>query len=124
LALAAAPIAEYVPPPPRRSGLRRAMGLLTFSLILASGAFAATYIYSNPQLQLRLGIKPLIDSLPWKHEELVAKAREHPLEFQQLQIMLSSREGTPVSDPKSSFTDAEITNQKYLKWQATFKNGL
>ena len=73
---------------------------------------------------MRLGIKPLIDSLPWKHEELVAEARQHPLEFQQMSIMLSSREGEVVSAPKATFTDAEITNQKYLKWQATFKNGL
>ena len=41
-------------------------------------------------LQMRLGIKPLIDSLPWKHEELVAEARQHPLEFQQMTLMLSS----------------------------------
>ena len=114
------PIAPRAP----RSAVSRAIGLITFSLILAGIAFGATYVYSDPMLQMRLGIKPLIDSLPWKHEELVAEARQHPLEFQQLQIMLSSREGTPVSDPKSSFTDAEITNQKYLKWQATFKNGL
>jgi serine/threonine protein kinase len=113
-----------IAPRPPRSAVRRAIGLITFSLILAGIAFGATYVYSDPMLQMRLGIKPLIDSLPWKHEELVAEARQHPLEFQQLQIMLSSREGTPVSDPKSSFTDAEVTNQKYLKWQATFKNGL
>ena len=114
------PIAPRAP----RSAMRRAIGLITFSLVLAGIAFGATYVYSDPMLQMRLGIKPLIDSLPWKHEELVAEARQHPLEFQQLTIMLSSREGTPVSDPKSSFTDAEISNQKYLKWQATFKNGL
>ena len=92
--------------------------------MLAGIAFGATYVYSDPMLQMRLGIKPLIDSLPWKHEELVAEARQHPLEFQQMSLMLSSREGTPVSEPKASFTDAEITNQKYLKWQATFKNDL
>ncbi|HTY54381.1 MAG TPA: serine/threonine-protein kinase, partial [Candidatus Binataceae bacterium] len=67
---------EYIPPAPRRSGFRRAIGLIIFTVFLGSAAFGATYIYSNPQLQLRLGIKPLIDSLPWKHEEIVAKARE------------------------------------------------
>jgi len=107
-----------------RSAVRRAIGLVTFSLVLAGIAFGATYVYSDPMLQMRLGIKPLIDSLPWKHEELVAEARQHPLEFQQMSLMLSSREGTPVSEPKASFTDAEVTNQKYLKWQATFKNDL
>jgi serine/threonine protein kinase len=113
-----------IAPRPPRSTVSRAIGLITFSLILAGIAFGATYVYSDPMLQMRLGIKPLIDSLPWKHEELVAEARQHPLEFQQMSIMLSTRDGTPISDPKAIFTDAEITNQKYLKWQATFRNDL
>ena len=113
-----------IAPKPPRSALRRAIGLVTFSLVLAGIAFGATYIYSDPMLQMQLGIKPLIDSLPWKHEELVADAKQHPLELQQLSIMLSSREGDVASPPKASFTDTEITNQKYLKWQATFKNDL
>jgi hypothetical protein len=113
-----------IAPRPPRSAVSRAIGLITFSLVLAGIAFGATFVYSDPMLQMRLGIKPLIDSLPWKHEELVAEARQHPLEFQQMSIMLSTREGTPVSAPKASFTDAEISNQKYLKWQATFKNDL
>jgi len=113
-----------IAPRPPRSAVSRAIGLITFSLVLAGIAFGATYVYSDPMLQLRLGIKPLIDSLPWKHEELVAEARQHPLEFQAMSIMLSTREGTPVSAPKASFTDAEISNQRYLKWQATFKNDL
>ena len=90
-----------IAPRPPRSALRRAIGLVTFSLILAGIAFGATYVYSDPMLQMRLGIKPLIDSLPWKHEELVAEARQHPLEFQQLSIMLSSREGDVVSRSES-----------------------
>ncbi len=113
-----------IAPRPPRSAVSRAIGLITFSLVLAGIAFGATYVYSDPALQLQLGIKSYIDSLPWKHEELVAEARQHPLEFQQLSLMLSSRDGDPVSGPKASFTDAEITNQKYMKWQATFKNDL
>jgi hypothetical protein len=31
--------------------------------------FGAAYIYSNPQLQTRLGIKSFIDILRWKHEK-------------------------------------------------------
>jgi serine/threonine protein kinase len=113
-----------IAPRPPRSAVSRAIGLVTFSLILAGIAFGATYVYSDPMLQMQLGIKPLIDSLPWKHEELVAEARQHPLEFQQMSLMLSSRDGTPISEPKAVFTDAEITTQKYLKWQATFRNDL
>ncbi len=115
---------EYLPVPVKRSGIRRAIGLITFSLILATTAFAATYIYSSPQLQVRLGIKPLIDSLPWKHEELVAKAREHPLEFERMALALSTREGSPLSSPKNSFTNTELANDRYLSWNANFKNGL
>ncbi|HLI82114.1 MAG TPA: serine/threonine-protein kinase, partial [Candidatus Binataceae bacterium] len=113
-----------IAPRPPRSAVSRAIGLITFSLILAGIAFGATYVYSDPALQMQLGIKSYIDSLPWKHEELVAEARQHPLELQQISLMLSSRDGDPVSAPKASFTDAEITNQKYMKWQATFKNDL
>jgi len=122
--LAAALPAEYFPVPVQRSRIRRAIGLITFSLILATTAFAATYIYSSPQLQLRLGIKPLIDSLPWKHEELIAKAREHPLEFERMALALSTREGSPLSSPKNSFTNTELANDRYLSWNADFKNGL
>ncbi len=107
-----------------RSAARRAAGMVLFSLALAGIAFGATYVYSDPDLQARLGVKPFIDSLPWKHEELLAEARQTPLEFQQMFLMLSTREGTPVSSPKASFTDSEITSQRYMKWQATFKNGL
>ena len=114
---------EYVRPRPRRSG-RRAVALITFSIFLAGLAFGATYIYSNPELQSQLGLKPLIDNLPWKHEELVNQAREHPLEFQQMTLALSTRDGTAIGTPQSSFSDVELTNAHYLKWTAHFKNGL
>jgi serine/threonine protein kinase len=108
----------------RRSGLRRAMGFLIFTLFLGSLAFGATYIYSNPELQTQLGIKALIDGLPWKHQELVDKAREHPLEFQRVTLQLSTREGSPLSAPKARFLNTELSNNHYLAWVASFKNGL
>ncbi len=119
-------VSVELPLPTRKpkSRLRRAVSLVTFLLALAGVAFGTTYVYSNPELQTRLGIKSLIDALPWKHEELLARLREHPLEFKQLTLMLSTREGTPVSSAKASFTNTELTNQRYLKWQATFKNAL
>src|SRR5271163_2488918 len=84
-------VTAVIAPPARkpRSGLRRAMGFLIFILFLGSLAFGATYIYSDPELQTQLGIKALIDGLPWKHQELVDKAREHPLEFQRVTLQLS-----------------------------------
>ncbi len=91
-------------------------------MVLAGAAFGGTYLYSSPELQLRLGLKPLFDGLPWKHEELLAKAREHPLEFSQMTLALSTREGTALAPPQAKFTDTDLTNARYLKWNATFKN--
>jgi hypothetical protein len=108
----------------RRSGFRRAAGFLIFVTILGATAFGATYLYSDPALQDKYGLKPLFDSLPWKHEELVAQAREHPLEFETVTLALSTREGSDLSPPKTSFLDSEIANDQYLKWKASFKNGL
>ena len=118
------PLPEFTPVPVERSRFRRAFGLVAFSAVLGTAAFAATYVYSSPQLQMRMGIKPLIDSLPWKHEELLAKAREHPLEFGRMTLRLSTRDGSPVSPPKTSFTDAELADARYLSWAADFSNKL
>ena len=105
-----------------RSRLSRSISLAFFLIVLAGAAFGGTYLYSSPELQLRLGLKPLFDGLPWKHEELLAKAREHPLEFSQMTLALSTREGTALAPPQSQFNDTDLTNARYLKWTATFKN--
>jgi serine/threonine-protein kinase len=105
-----------------RSSLSRSIGLLVFILVLAGAAFGGTYLYSSPELQLRLGLKPLFDGLPWKHEQLLAKARETPLEFSQLTLAISTREGTALTPPQSKFNDTDLTNARYLKWTASFKN--
>ncbi len=119
------PLDDIVPVHPRpKSTLARALRMTAFSLVLGSAAFGATYIYSNPALQMQLGIKPLIDKLPWRHEELLAAGREHPLDFDRMTLELSTREGSPLSAPKASFTDAELSNARYLKWDATFSNRL
>jgi serine/threonine protein kinase len=105
-----------------RSRLRRSIGLAIFLLVLAGAAFGGTYLYSSPQLQQQLGLKPLFDGLPWKHQELLAKARENPLEFSTMTLALSTREGTALAAPQSQFNDTDLTNARYLKWTATFKN--
>src|SRR5208337_3466533 len=76
----------------------------------------------SPELQLRLGLKAVFDGLPWKHEELLAKARAHPLEFSQMTLALSTREGDALAPPQAQFSDTELTNARYLKWTASFKN--
>ncbi len=110
---------EYRKP---RSRLSRSVGLLVFLVVLAGAAFGGTYLYSSPDLQLRLGLKPMFDGLPWKHEELLAKARENPLEFSTMTLALSTREGTALAPPQAKFNDTDLTNARYLKWTATFKN--
>jgi hypothetical protein len=37
-------------------------------------------------------------------------------------LALSTREGTALASPQASFNDTELTNARYLKWSATFKN--
>ena len=105
-----------------RSGLRRSIGLVIFLIVLAGAAFGGTYLYSNPELQMRFGLKPLFDGLPWKHEELLAKARENPLEFSTMTLALSTREGNALAPPQAKFNDTDLTNARYLKWTASFKN--
>ncbi|HTR61165.1 MAG TPA: protein kinase [Candidatus Binataceae bacterium] len=123
-------MADDIPPtamlPARkpRSAARRALSFLIFCVILGGIAFGSTYIYSDPVLQQRLGIKSYIDELPWKHQEAVAKALSHPLDFQQLTLALSTRDGTAIAPPQASFNDTDLTNARYLKWTATFKNAL
>ena len=108
----------------KKSVARRAAGWLATFMVLAGIAFGATYVYNDPALQHQLGITEYINQLPWKHEELVAKARAHPLTLKTMSIVLSTRSGEPVSAPRSSFTDNELSTNRYLKWQASFKNEL
>jgi serine/threonine protein kinase len=107
-----------------RSPFSRPIALAIFLLVLGGAAFGGTYLYSDPDLQLRLGLKPMFDALPWKHEELLAKARENPLEFSELTLALSTREGSALGPPQAQFKDTDLTNARYLKWTATFKNEL
>ncbi len=115
---------SYEPVGPERGIVRRISGVVTFLLLLGAAAFSATYIYSDPALQIRLGIKPFVDQLPWRQEELRAKAREKPLKFKRLTLALSTREGSELSKPKAIFTDAQLAENHYLKWDASFSNAL
>jgi serine/threonine protein kinase len=109
---------------PRSGGAKRVIGYTLFALLTGGLAFGATYVYSNPDLQDKFGVRQWIDSLPWKHQELIEQARQHPLDFQRLTLALSNRDGTPITPPQASFTDTQLNNTHYLQWTATFKNGL
>ncbi len=103
---------------------RRAAGVAIFTVVLAGAAFGATYIYSNPAVQSQLGLTGFVNNLPWKHQELLDQAREHPLDFDRMTLTLSTRSGTAISPPKASFTDTELANAQYVKWNASFKNNM
>jgi hypothetical protein len=111
---------------PRRARKRRRSfaTFAVFALLLGALAFGVTYVYQDPQVQARFGLTPLINQLPWKHAEILAAARAHPLEFEQITLALSTRAGSPLGAPRANFTDLELTTNPYLKWQAAFKNGL
>jgi len=108
--------------PRRRKG--RWIGLAAFCVITAGAAFGATYVYRNPALQQQLGLSQFINNLPWKREERMAYARAHPLSFQNASLELSTRAGDAISRPRLIFTDTELANAQYLKWEATFKNNM
>lgn len=108
----------------RRRRKHRLIALAAFSAVMAGAAFGATYVYNNPQLQQRLGVKSFIDSLPWKIQERLAKAQAHPLDFHRLTLQLSTRSGTPLSAPRATFTNVELSNNRYLQWTASFANRL
>jgi Protein kinase domain len=103
---------------------RRAAGFAIFTIVLAGAAFGATYLYSDPALQSQLGLTGFVNNLPWKHEQLLAQAREHPLDFDRMTLTLSTRSGTATSPPKAAFTDTELANAQYVKWDASFKNNM
>ena len=103
---------------------RRAMGFAIFTTLIAGVAFGATYLYSDPALQSQLGLTDFVNSLPWKHQQLLEQAQAHPLDFDRLTLTLSTRSGTATSPPKASFTDTELANAQYVKWNASFKNNM
>jgi serine/threonine protein kinase len=120
-------MADAIAPPPHRRRRRRkhrAVALVAFFAVVCGGAFGATYVYHNPQLQQQLGVKSFIDSLPWKVEERLSIAETHPLDFQRMTLQLSTRSGTPLSSPRASFTNIELSNNRYLQWNASFVNRL
>jgi serine/threonine protein kinase len=119
-----APQPAPAPPRHRRSRLRRTLSLAFFTVMLGSVAFGATYVYTNPQLAARLGLTPLINQLPWRHAELIAELRAHPLKFERVTLQLSTREGSPLSPPEAHFTNVELGNNRYLYWKAAFTNQL
>ncbi len=108
----------------RKSHRRRWVGLAVFSAVTAGLAFGATYIYRKPSLQEQLGLTQFVNNLPWRRQERLARARANPLAFQSVALALSTRAGDAISRPRTTFTDTELANAQYLKWDASFKNNM
>jgi serine/threonine protein kinase len=113
--------ASTIRPRPRKG---RWIGLAVFCVITAGAAFGATYVYRNPALQQQLGLSQFINNLPWKREERMAYAQANPLTFQNASLELSTRAGDAISRPRLTFTDTELANAQYLRWEAAFKNNM
>ena len=97
------------PAPPVRAGIATRVTLWAVSILaLFAVAFAGVYYYQQNQ----------------REQQRIAAAREHPLVFKQLTLALSTRTGEAIAPPATSFKDTEITNNKYLKWSATFDNAI
>jgi len=92
-------------------------------LLFSAAGFAGVYVYSRPEILSALGAGHWVNALPWRRAALAA-AREHPLEFASLSLALCNADGTPLSPPRDSFTDVEISKAGHLEWIASFKNEL
>jgi Large polyvalent protein-associated domain 7 len=108
----------------KRRRLGRLIGVAATLIVLLEIGFGAIYIYSRPELQARLGLAQFISGLVPKHAVRVAKVQAHPLDLLQLTLALATRKGATLEPPRESFTDTDLTNARYLKWNATFKNAL
>jgi eukaryotic-like serine/threonine-protein kinase len=100
----------------RHSRRRMVVSLLTIPAAAAAGFVVFS---SFPRLRYRV-----ISALAPQDQRLVELAREHPLELEQVQLMATRGDGTPVSAAKDAFKGAELEEAGYLTWTAVFKNNL
>src|SRR3990172_6103505 len=107
------PLAE----PPRagsRSPARRALGL---GPVLDRVPWEAALARLPEGVRARLSA--LIEELPWKKRERLAALRADPLELLSLNIVNTTRDGTPVGPERERYAEKDI---KYLTWEASFRN--
>jgi hypothetical protein len=66
-------------------------------------------------------LREFVADLPWEREKRLRALREDPAELVSLNVFNSSRDGTPLAEQKSVYSENEV---KYLTWEATLKNRL
>jgi hypothetical protein len=69
----------------------------------------------------RIWLQEFVADLPWEREKRLRALREDPAELVSLKVFNSSRDGTPLAEQKSVYSENEV---KYLTWEATLKNRL
>jgi len=69
----------------------------------------------------KVWLREFVANLPWEREKRLRALRENPAELLALKIFNSARDGTPLAEQKSVYTENEV---KYLTWEATLKNRL
>ncbi|MGE0683826.1 MAG: serine/threonine protein kinase [Candidatus Binatia bacterium] len=66
-------------------------------------------------------LREFVAELPWERDKRLRALREDPAELISLAVFNSSRDGTPLAEQKSVYSENEV---KYLTWEATLKNRL
>ena len=137
---AAEPLTAEPPQQKRRWG--RMVATLIFLLLLSGGAYG---LFTSPELLqgnpiARVGeripwqqietwlpesqrprFRAFVADLPWEREKRLRALRADPLELVSLNLVNTSRDGTPLSEVKDSYTLSEV---QYLTWEAALKNRL
>ena len=131
-----------VAPPQKKRRWGRMVAALVFLLLMTGGAYglltSPELLQGNPISQLgekipwqqletwlpesrRAGFRAFVADLPWEREKRLRALRADPLELVSLNLLNTSRDGTPRSEAKASYTVGEV---QYLTWEAVLKNRL
>ncbi len=69
----------------------------------------------------RARFRAFVADLPWEREKRLRALRAEPLELVSLNLVNTSRDGTPLSEVKDRYTLSEV---QYLTWEVVLKNRL
>ena len=129
-------------PPQKKRRWGRMVATLIFLLLLGGGAYG---LFTSPELlqgnpiarvgeripwqqietwlpeSQRAGFRAFVADLPWEREKRLRALRADPLELVSLNLVNTSRDGTPLSEVKDRYTLSEV---QYLTWEAALKNRL
>ena len=129
-------------PPHKKRRWGRMLASLVFLLLLTGGAYglftSPELLQDNPIARLgekipwqqletwlpesrRAGFRAFVADLPWEREKRLRALRTEPLELVSLSLVNTSRDGTPLSEVKDSYTLGEV---QYLTWEVMLKNRL